>query len=127
MSTSYLRNPMPADASAAGQADAHGCLLDALGLAKAADMGGSAGSPSALQMTIRHPDRVSALVPLAPLTDKPPTQADSAPPLPPWVEASMMRLIGSDFLFWSALHMVRDQSIEGLLATPPELLAHASP
>jgi len=100
----YLRTPMPADASAAAQADAHVCLLDALGIRQAAVMGGSAGAPSALQMAIRHPDRVSALVLLVPLAYKPPTLADSAPPLPPWVENTMMRLIGSDFLFWSALH-----------------------
>ena len=38
----YLRTPMPADASAAAQADAHVCLLDALGIRRAAIMGGSA-------------------------------------------------------------------------------------
>jgi pimeloyl-ACP methyl ester carboxylesterase len=123
----YLRTPMPADASAAAQADAHLCLLDALGIRRAAVMGGSAGAPSALQMAIRHPDRVSALVLLVPLTYKPPTQPDSAPPLPPWVENAMMRVIGSDFLFWSALHLARAQMIEVVLATPPGLLASASP
>ena len=123
----YLRTPMPADASAAAQADAHVCLLDALGIRQAAVMGGSAGAPSALQMAIRHPDRVSALVLLVPLTYKPPTQADSAPPMPPWVENTMMRLIGSDFLFWAALHVARDQVIKVVLATPPELLTAASP
>ena len=123
----YLRTPMPTDASAAAQADAHACLLDALGIAKAAVMGGSAGAPSALQMAIRHPDRVTALVLLVPLTYKPPTEADSAAPLSPSVEATMMRLIGSDFLFWSALHLARDQVIKVVLATPPELLQTASP
>jgi pimeloyl-ACP methyl ester carboxylesterase len=123
----YLRTPMPADASAAAQADAHVCLLDALGIRRAAVMGGSAGAPSALQMAIRHPDRVSALILLVPLTYKPPTQADSAPPMPAWVEATMMRLIGSDFLFWVALHVARDQVIKVVLATPPQLLATASP
>jgi pimeloyl-ACP methyl ester carboxylesterase len=123
----YLRTPMPADASAAAQADAHVCLLDALGIGRAAVMGGSAGAPSALQMAIRHPDRVSALILLVPLAYKPPTQADSAPPMPAWVEATMMRLIGSDFLFWAALHVARDQVIKVVLATPPELLATASP
>ena len=39
----------------------------------------------------------------------------------------MMRLIGSDFLFWSALHLARDQVIKMVLATPPELLARATP
>jgi pimeloyl-ACP methyl ester carboxylesterase len=123
----YLRTPMPADASAAAQADAHVCLLDALGIAKAAVMGGSAGAPSALQMAFRHPDRVSALVLLVPLTYKPPSQADSAQPMPPWVEALMMRLLGSDFLFWAALHLARDQVIQVVLATPPALLQSASP
>jgi len=123
----YLRTPMPADASAAAQADAHVCLLDALGIRRAAVMGGSAGAPSALQMAIRHPDRVSALILLVPLAYKPPSQADSAPPMPAWVEAAMMRLIGSDFLFWAALHVARDQVIKVVLATPPELLATASP
>jgi len=123
----YLRTPMPADASAAAQADAHVCLLDALGIRQAAIMGGSAGAPSALQMAIRHPDRTSALVLLVPLAYKPPTQADSAPPMPPWVENTMMRLIGSDFLFWAALQVARDQVIKVVLATPPELLTSASP
>jgi pimeloyl-ACP methyl ester carboxylesterase len=122
----YLRTPMPADASAAAQADAHVCLLDALGIRRAAVLGGSAGAPSALQMAIRHPDRVSALVLLVPLAWKPPTLGDSAPPLAPWVENMMLRLIGSDFLFWSALHIARDQVIKIVLATPPELLSSAS-
>ncbi len=122
----YLRTPMPADASAAAQADAHACLLDALGIRQAAILGGSAGAPSALQMAIRHPERVSALVLLVPLTYKPPTQADSAPPMPPWVENTVMRLIGSDLLFWAALHVARDQVIKVVLATPPGLLATAS-
>ncbi|MBC7715464.1 MAG: alpha/beta fold hydrolase [Pseudorhodobacter sp.] len=118
----YLRTSMPADASAAAQADAHVCLLDALGIAQAAVMGGSAGAPSALQMALRHPDRVSALILLVPLAYKPPAQADSAAPMPPWVKALMMRMIGSDFLFWAALHLPRDTVIKTVLATPPDLL-----
>jgi 2-hydroxy-6-oxonona-2,4-dienedioate hydrolase len=122
----YLRTPMPADASAAAQADAHVCLLDALGVQRAAVMGGSAGGPSALQMAIRHPERVSALVLLVPLAYKPPTQAESATPMPAWVENTMMRMLGSDFLFWAALHVAREQVIKLVLATPPELLDSAS-
>ncbi len=123
----YLRTPMPADSSPAAQADAHVCLLDALGINKAAVAGGSAGGPSALQMTIRHPDRVSALVLLVPLAYKPSTSADSAKPLAPWAEALLMRLIGSDFLFWAALQVARDQVIQYVLATPPEQVRTASP
>ena len=123
----YLRTPMPADASPAAQADAHVCLLDALGIQQAAVLGGSAGGPSALQMAIRHPDRVSALVLLVPLAYKPSTSADSAKPLAPWAEALLMRLIGSDFAFWAGLHMARDQVIRYVLATPPEQVSAASP
>ena len=122
----YLRTPMPADASPAAQADAHVCLLDALDIRQAAILGGSAGAPSALQMAIDHPERVIALVLLVPLVYKPPTVTDSAAPLPPWVEKVMMTMLGSDFIFWVALHVARDQMIKTVLATPPELLATAS-
>lgn len=122
----YLRTPMPGDASAEAQADAFVCLLDALDIDTAAVMGGSAGALSALQMAIRHPDRVSALVLLVPLAWKPPTEANSAEPMAPWIEAAMMSVIGSDFLFWSAQHLARGQVIGTVLATPPELLQTAS-
>jgi 2-hydroxy-6-oxonona-2,4-dienedioate hydrolase len=122
----YLQTPMPVNASAAAQADAHVCLLDALGIRQAGVLGGSAGAPSALQMAIDHPDRVSALVLLVPLAYKPPAITESAAPLSPWVENIMMRMLGSDFLFWVALHVARDQVIRVVLATPPELLATAS-
>ena len=52
-------------------------------------------------------------------------QADSATPMPPWVEATMMRVIGSDFLFWCALRVARNQVVKVVLATPPELLQAA--
>jgi pimeloyl-ACP methyl ester carboxylesterase len=122
----YLRTPMPADGSPAAQADAHVCLLDALGISRAAVAGGSAGAPSALQMAIRHPDRVSALVLLVPLAYKPPALADSAPPMSAAGEALLMRLVGSDFLFWTALRLAPDQVIKLVLATPPEQVAAAS-
>jgi 2-hydroxy-6-oxonona-2,4-dienedioate hydrolase len=123
----YLRTPMPADASAEAQADAHVCLLDALGIPNAAVAGGSAGAPSALQMAIRYPDRVSALVLLVPMAYKPATVADSTPPMPPWVERTIMAVIGSDFLFWAAIHISRDRMIGSVLAAPPGLLTDASP
>ena len=75
---------------------------------------------------IRHPSRVSALILLVPLAYKPPSLADSAPPTPAWVEAAMMRLIGSDFLVWAAIHVARDHVIGLVLATPPDLLTSAA-
>ena len=122
----YLRTPIRPDTSASAQADAHVCLLDALGIDSAAVLGGSAGAPSALQLAIRHPDRVSALILLAPLTYKPPGVAGTAMPMPAWIENMMMTALGSDFLFWTASHVARDTMIRTVLATPPELLAAAS-
>lgn len=123
----YLRTPMPTYASPAAQADAHACTLDGLGIKQAAILGASAGGPSAMQMAIRHPNRVSALILLVPIAYKPSTQADSAPPLSPLAEKVLMQLVGSDFVYWVALHVARDQLIKRVLATPPALVAAASP
>lgn len=122
----YLRSPRPADASPEAQADAHICLLDALGITKAVVMGFSAGGPSAMQTAIRHPDRVSALVLVVPIAYKPGTVSDSAPPVSDDKDALLLRLLGSDFLFWAALHVAREPLIRHVLATPPEQVARAS-
>jgi 2-hydroxy-6-oxonona-2,4-dienedioate hydrolase len=122
----YLGTPRPADASPEAQADAHVCLLDALGVKKTPVMGVSAGGPSALQTAIRHPERVSALVLVVPIAYKPGTVADSAPPVSDDRDAMLMRLLGSDFLFWAALELARDQVFRYVLATPPEQIASAS-
>jgi pimeloyl-ACP methyl ester carboxylesterase len=58
----YLGSPLPEGASTAGQADAFACLFDALGIEQAPVFAFSAGSTSAAQLALRHPDRVSALV-----------------------------------------------------------------
>lgn len=122
----YLRTPRPANASPEAQADAHVCLLDALGIPRAAVMGASAGGPSALQTAIRHPKRVSALVLVVPITHKPGDVADSAPPVSDAKDGWLLRVLGSDFLVWSALQLARDAFFEHVLATPPELIQAAS-
>lgn len=121
----YLRTPRPTDASPEAQADAHVCLLDALGITQAAVMGMSAGAPSAMQTAIRHPTRVSALVLVVPIAFRPRIAADSAPPVSDASDALLMRLLGSDFVFWAGLHVARDPVIRYVLATPPDLVAGA--
>ena len=83
----------------------------------------------AKQATLVHIFFQSAvqLILLVPLTYKPPTQADSAPPLPPWVENTMMRMIGSDFLFWAAIHGLIVLKLAGEWGTqaPPQFRAVA--
>jgi pimeloyl-ACP methyl ester carboxylesterase len=47
--------------------------------------------------------------------------------LSPRAEKLLIGLVASDFLFWAALHVARDQVIDHVLATPPEQVANASP
>jgi 2-hydroxy-6-oxonona-2,4-dienedioate hydrolase len=115
----YLRTPRPADASPSAQAEAHVCVLDALGIGAAAVMGVSAGGPSALQLAIHHPQRVSALLLVVPIAYKPGDVAGTAPPLSNRKDALLLRLLGSDFLFWAALQLAPDAVLRHVLATPP--------
>jgi len=122
----YLRTPMPADASAVAQADAHRCLLDALNIPRAAIVGVSAGAPSAVLFALRHPERCGALVLLSPAIFVP--RANGAPSVktPGGTEFLIDTALRSDFLFWLAEHAGRRAVIHSLLGTPPELVDHAS-
>ena len=118
----YLRTPLPSDPSPEAQADAHACLLDALGIDRAAIVGVSAGAPSSTQFAIRHPQRASALVLLVPLAYSP------TRPEPPSAFSRFMleRAVRSDLLYWLALRIAPGLVVKTILATPPELLAEAS-
>jgi 2-hydroxy-6-oxonona-2,4-dienedioate hydrolase len=123
----YLRTPLPKNASAAAQADAHACLLDALNVRRAAVLGTSAGAPSSMQFALRHPDRTAALVLLVPAAYVPrPNEAPSVrtPRGTPLLFDTALR---SDYLFWAAGRLTHDTFIRGILGTPPEVVARASP
>lgn len=57
----YLLTPLSNGRSLPAQADMMVALLDALGIDKAAIVGASAGGPIALQMALRHPQRLWAM------------------------------------------------------------------
>lgn len=122
----YLRTASPVDASAAAQADAYACLLDVLGIRRAAMLGASAGGPAALQFAIRHPHRCAALVLLAPLAYRPPDDALAAPAMSRAAEKILMTIVGSDMVFWLASKFARNMIIRRVLGTPPRLVAAAS-
>jgi len=61
----YLASGMPTDATPADQADVFMRLLDALGIAEVDVVGLSAGATSALELALRHPERVRCLVVLS--------------------------------------------------------------
>jgi 2-hydroxy-6-oxonona-2,4-dienedioate hydrolase len=123
----YLRTPLPTDASAAAQADAHACLLDALDIKRAAIIGASAGAPSSMQFALRHPQRITALVLMVPAAYMP--RPDNAPPVktPAATQVLFDTALRSDFLFWSATRFARRTLIASILATPPAVVDNATP
>ncbi|HET7131311.1 MAG TPA: alpha/beta hydrolase, partial [Gammaproteobacteria bacterium] len=123
----YLRTPLPAASGAEAQADAHACLLDALGIERAAIMGTSAGAPSALQFAIRHPDRTSALVLLVPAAYVPREGGAASVHTPARTPLLFDTALRSDFLFWAAARLAPDTMTRSILGTPPELVRGASP
>lgn len=80
----YLGTPVPEDPSPAVQADAHAALLDTLGIDRAIVFGASAGAPSAIELALRHPARVSALILLVPRTFSPDAQVGPVQSGPMW-------------------------------------------
>jgi 2-hydroxy-6-oxonona-2,4-dienedioate hydrolase len=121
----YLGTPMPADASPAAQADANVCLLDALAVPRAAVIGVSAGGLSAAQTAIRYPGRVTSLALVVPLAYTPQVAARHRR-APSRADRLLDWLVGSDFVFWSASHVARDQMIARVLGTPPAVVENAS-
>jgi pimeloyl-ACP methyl ester carboxylesterase len=67
-----------------------------------------------------------ALALVVPITYKPGAVADSAPPVSDAKDARLLRLLGSDLLFWAALQWAHDAVLRHVLATPPEQVAAAS-
>lgn len=119
----YLRTPIPVDASTAAQADAHAALLEALDVAEAVVVGVSAGARSAIELAIRHPRRVAALVLIVPGT--------YAPTSPVNIEGSRgsrfvfwLVNIGADFIWWLAGKLAPSVLIR-FLGVRPELVAAA--
>jgi 2-hydroxy-6-oxonona-2,4-dienedioate hydrolase len=120
----YLRTPVPDDSSPAAQADAHAALLDHLGISSGVVIGVSAGGPSAIELALKHPERVSALILLVPRTYDP-TQSVGVDKS---IESqAILRLIESsaDFLFWIAIRASRSAVVR-FLGVAPEVEARAS-
>ncbi len=113
----YLRTPQPADATPAAQADAHACLLDALGIARAAIVAVSAGSPSAMQFALRHPQRCGALVLLAPLAYSPRAAERLRRPA---ADSLLERAVDSDFVYWLLTRLPPSVGVQGVLGIPSQ-------
>jgi len=122
----YLRTPLPADASAAAQADAHACLLDALHIPHAAVIGASAGAPSSMLFALRHPERTVVLILLVPATYAPRPGGEPPVKTPPGTRLLFDTALKSDFLFWTVSRLARTTMIRSILGTPPSVVDSAS-
>jgi 2-hydroxy-6-oxonona-2,4-dienedioate hydrolase len=122
----YLRTPLPPDASATAQADAHACLLDYLQIRRAAVIGVSAGAPSSMEFAVRHSPRCAALVLLVPAAYVP--RPEGAVPLetPRGTRFLLETALKWDFLYWAAMSVSRAAVTRAILATPPEVVQAAS-
>ena len=121
----YLRTPLRRDLSPAAQADAHAALLDELNIDRTVVLAASAGAPSAIELALRHPSRVKALILLVPRAWDPEAVVRVDPSLS---GQAVLRLIeaASDFAFWLAIRVAR-RAVVRFLGVPPEVEARAAP
>lgn len=122
----YLRTPLPDDASPAAQADAHACLLDAIGVERVAAIGGSAGAPSTMQFCLRYPQRCGKMVLIVPLAYAPGREGGAEEPSA-LLQFVFEHVLGSDAAMWAAVNVAPRLLIRTILATPIENFDAASP
>jgi pimeloyl-ACP methyl ester carboxylesterase len=120
----YLRTPIPRDSSPAAQADAHAALLSRLSIPSAVVVGVSAGARSAVELAIRHPERVAALIVIVPGTYSPTSPvsitAGRGNRFAFWAVNS-----GGDFAWW-ATEKVAPSILIRFMGVRPELMGAAS-
>jgi pimeloyl-ACP methyl ester carboxylesterase len=106
---------MPPNPTVPLQADAHAALLDALGVDQAAVAAGSAGVTSALQLAIRHPARVAALVLVSSNVPGPHHRRGPVP------RSLAQRLWGSNLLMWLIRTYLRTVIVNNMMGIPKNL------
>jgi 2-hydroxy-6-oxonona-2,4-dienedioate hydrolase len=113
----YLRTPLPTDPSPQHEADTWASLLDALKIDKVAVMSFSAGAAPAVQLALRHPNRVSSLVLFVPAAGG--MYAPIAKGPPPFVMNVVLRY---DLPMWVTMK-VSPNTMYKVAAVPPSLVA----
>jgi pimeloyl-ACP methyl ester carboxylesterase len=112
----YLGSSMPLDATPAHQAVALAALLDALGIDQIDVIGESAGATSALQLALRHPERVKHLAVLVGNLPGSPTAI---------VQPSWTKRVNRQFVMW-ALRALAPSTMARLVAAVPKGFAMSS-
>jgi pimeloyl-ACP methyl ester carboxylesterase len=105
----YFGSPFPDDPSPAAQADAFAALLDHLEISELPVIAFSAGSSSAMQFALRHPQRVSRLVLISPNSPHP----EPLPKPPRWLAPMLF----SQPVLWTMRLLARPR-LEGMAGTP---------
>jgi pimeloyl-ACP methyl ester carboxylesterase len=112
----YLGSSMPPNATPAAQADAFAALLDALDIRTIDVVGLSAGATSALQLALRHPERVKHLAVLVGNLPGSPTAI---------VQPSWTKRVKRQFAMW-ALRTFAPSTMARLVAAVPRGFAMTS-
>ena len=112
----YLGSSMPPNPTPAAQADAFTALLDALGIGQIDVVGLSAGTPSALQLALRHPEKVKHLAVLVGNLPASPTAI---------VQPSWTKRVNRQFVMW-ALRTFAPSTTARLVAAVPRGFAMSS-
>lgn len=102
-----LGSSLSPHATVADQADAYAALLDALGIRRTAVVGFSAGTVSAMQFGLRHPERTMALV----------LMSGHYPQKHYKLPALLLRLLYTDRVFW-ALKRFAPELLGRICGTP---------
>lgn len=112
----YLRTPMPRHASPETEADTWAAFLDALGVERVAVISFSAGATPAVQLALRHPDRVSSLTLVVPAAGGLYETIAGGPP------AFVMKvLLRFDLPMWIAMR-ASPRTLSNLVAVPHSLV-----
>lgn len=104
--------PAPEGADTPRQAQAHACLLDALGIDQVGVVGISMGGPSALAFAAQYPERTNSLAVISAVSH--------AMPARPGPLATLFSAFLNDFVFWSIVH-TSPQGLLVALGVPMEI------
>ena len=105
----YLGSSMPPNATPAAQADAFAALLDALEIGQIDVVGLSAGATSALQLALRHPEKVKRLAVLVGNLPGSPTAV---------AQPSWTKRVNRQFVMW-ALRTLAPSTMARLVSAVP--------
>ncbi|HEV8339974.1 MAG TPA: alpha/beta hydrolase [bacterium] len=117
----YLRTPFPADPSPSAEGDTWACFLDALKIQRLPVITFSAGAAPTVQLALRHPDRVSAIVLIVPGAGGLTAERAAAPP-----RLLLDILYRFDFPMWAVMR-VAPRVMYYLVAVPASLVPTLPP